>query len=72
MSHQGPRSNEFRSRWRETQFMVRQLCRCVSPTIALAEAIREWPAISAGLSEAPRARTRQTARVQGILETELG
>ena len=52
--------------------MLRRLCRCVSPSIALTQAIHEWPAISAELSEGPRKRTRQTARVRDILNAELG
>jgi hypothetical protein len=71
LSHQGPDDNSFRSRWRETGFMLRQLCRAICPELPLAEALHNWPLISAALSESPRKRSRQIAKVQGVLEDEF-
>lgn len=52
--------------------MYRQLQPAVFPNLPLAQAIRDWPRITAGLSENPRARTRQTKRICDVLEAELG
>jgi hypothetical protein len=67
LNHQGPDCNNLRSRWRETAFALRQLGRAICPDLSLGKTIREWGAISAALSESPRSRTRQIARIRKIL-----
>lgn len=68
MSHQGPCDNERRSRWGETDFMLRQLCQAVGHPYPLAAVLREWAQISLALSETPRARSRQAIRIYDLLQ----
>lgn len=67
-----PDDSQRRSHWNETQFMFRQLCRGICPDLSLSDVIRQWPSISHTLREAPRKRTRQNAKIRGIIQRELG
>lgn len=63
LAHQAPDPERTRSRWRETHFLLLQLCRAIVPALSLARALENWPAISHGLSDPPRRRRLQSERL---------
>ncbi len=49
-----------RSRWRETEFMFRELCMAILPLPSLASTFCDWEDIVEHLAEPPRRRSRYT------------
>jgi len=47
-----------RSRWRETEFMLREVCSVISPPHRLSATLRDWAQIAPRLAEPPRRRRR--------------
>ncbi len=47
-----------RSRWRETEFMLREVCLAIAPLHTLSTILREWDTIVPRLAEPPRRRRR--------------
>jgi hypothetical protein len=47
--------------------MLELLSRALLPRLSLSEAIQHWGSIAHQLAEAPRKRTRQSARLKDIL-----
>ncbi len=51
-----------RSRWREIEFMYREVCATVLPSHGIAHTLRHWKDIAKALAEPPRNRGRHKAR----------
>jgi hypothetical protein len=47
-----------RSRWRETEFMLREIRSAILPPWPWTALLRKWPEIVAQLAESPRRRQR--------------
>ena len=71
-SHKGPDDDEFRSRWRETSFMFNQLRSAIWPHLPLADCLKDWAHITQELSETPRKRSYQTARLRNLFWSMCG
>ena len=50
--------NLRRSRWRETEFMLREVNLALAPRQSLATVFRDWDDTARKLSESPRKRSR--------------
>ena len=47
-----------RSRWRETEFMLREVCQSIFPAHSLNTTLRDWAEIARRLAEPRRQRRR--------------
>lgn len=46
------------SRWREVEYMFREVCAAILPANGLAETLSDWPEIAKRLAESKRRRKR--------------
>ena len=52
------RSKYRRSRWKEVEFMHREICAVILPRPNLKQTLRDWHEIAKGLAESKRKRVR--------------
>lgn len=49
-----------RSRWREVEFMVHQICTILLPRVNFVNTLERWKEIARGLADSKRHRVRQS------------
>lgn len=51
-----------RSRWREMEYMFREVCAAILPANGLARTLSNWPKIAKRLAESKRSRKRSSIK----------